>query len=535
MAVRRNHRQGRRRDIDASRPVHAGNKGRGHQQDGHRHRRRSSGIAAQERWRRSTDHELQEKEGRRHLSGACLRVDRVTTMRNLFAVALAFAALCAVSSPATAQVQCNPTETFRGCFNRITNGPLVETTAEATEAVAAMNTGDNEESTTNDFLPLLRLLLNDGADDEGQKIGFEWAPHFSKTLPSKLTLSLQDSELYAPLDKALDEAELGDQGDALGKQIDAGDDIAVAFTISKASEKYGRDPEHQKALLGKLLEPANEAVSPELQKARDNIGLFLVRNRSINSNTRFQDIEDPAVRTEYLTLAQAQMALELQYLEKFAARLEGLGFNGLLDLIDNQPQFTFTLEFESRDEAVGPDEAKATLAYEFGGRNVNSFRHYAKHDCGDKVDGDPLASQVACLAQYLATKETIAESFRVKIAAEYSKIQRYEFALADTAFSYTEKPVEHLSFSVAASRQIGKEGSAGPRPRFDLKASYEDFSDDPVRQDRGVATATFSYPVSPGFFLTLGAVYATKPEFRGEVDEEISARLGLTYKLIPDK
>ena len=95
--------------------------------------------------------------------------------------------------------------------------------------------------------------------------------------------------------------------------------------------------------------------------------------------------------------------------------------------------------------------------------------------------------------------------------------------------------MDHLYISVAASRQIGRKGSAGPRPRFDLKASYEDFSDDPVRQDRGVATATFSYPVSPGFFLTLGAVYATKPEFRGEVDEEISARLGLTYKLIPEK
>jgi hypothetical protein len=30
--------------------------------------------------------------------------------------------------------------------------------------------------------------------------------------------------------------------------------------------------------------------------------------------------------------------------------------------------------------------------------------------------------------------------------------------------------------------------------------------------------------------VALSLVYATKPEFRGEVDEEISARLGFNYK-----
>jgi len=465
----------------------------------------------------------------------------VTAVRITISILVASAALWVHSSPATAQVQCNPSDSYFTCSNRFANdvkNTLVDdTAATATEAVAAMNTGDNEESTTNDFLPLLRLLVNDnGAEDEGQKIGFEWAPHFSKTLPSKLTLSLQDSSLYAPLEKALDDAGLDDQGEMLGKQIDAGDDITLAFTISKASEKYGRDPEQQKRLLGALLGPADEDASVGLKEARKNLGTFSTKHADlIKQNTRFQDIADAALRAEYLALAQTQIGLEAENLKKFATKLDSLGFNGLLDLIDNQPQFTFALEFESRDESVGPDEGKATLAYEFGGRNVNTFRHYAHHDCADRVEGDELASEVACLTKYLSITETVAESFRVKIAAEYSKIQRFEFALSDPVFSHAEKPVEHLSFSVAASRQIGKTGSSGPRPRFDLKASYEDLSDDLVRQDRGIATATFSYPVSAGFFLTLGAVYATKPEFRGEVDDEISARLGLTYKLITEK
>lgn len=33
----------------------------------------------------------------------------------------------------------------------------------------------------------------------------------------------------------------------------------------------------------------------------------------------------------------------------------------------------------------------------------------------------------------------------------------------------------------------------------------------------------------------MGATYASEPRFRGEVDQEINARLGLTYKLVPSQ
>jgi hypothetical protein len=55
-----------------------------------------------------------------------------------------------------------------------------------------------------------------------------------------------------------------------------------------------------------------------------------------------------------------------------------------------------------------------------------------------------------------------------------------------------------------------------------------------LRQDRGVATVTLTYPVMQGFYLSLGAVYATKAEFRGDVDREIGARAGVTYKIVEE-
>ena len=462
-------------------------------------------------------------------------------MKLIKPAAASFLWLFAGAAFAQGDPHCKDEENFSTCFSRLANG---ETTAGADDAaaaaaptVAAMNTGDNEQSTTNDFLPLLRLLLNDeGNSDENRKIGFEWAPHFSASLPSKVTVTLQDSELYAPLAAALEAADLTDQSQATAKKIDAGDDVAVTFTISKASEHYGRDPDLQNKLLGALADAANDDDAPRsLKQARLNSDSFRRGHGSISPTVAFADIADETTRAQYRDLVEAQIALEIDYLKNFAERLDKFGFYGLLELIDNQPQLTFAVSYQSRGEAVGPDDVKATFAYEFGGRNVNTFRKFAHHDCRARVAGNKLESEVACLAEYVGKEETMAESFRVKVSAEYSKLQRYEFELADTAFSYIEKPVKHLAFSAAASRQLGAAGVGKARPRFDAKLTYEDFSDDPQRQDRGIATVTFSYPVAQGFFVTLGGVYATRPEFRGDVDGEISTRLGFTYKFIEDK
>ena len=127
-------------------------------------------------------------------------------------------------------------------------------------------------------------------------------------------------------------------------------------------------------------------------------------------------------------------------------------------------------------------------------------------------------------------------SNRITFKVDYSKLQRLNFTLPGTMpFAFSEKPVERFSFTAGLGRYIGKEVSSRTRVRIDVSVGYEDFSDDPARQDRGLATATFTYPVAEGFYLSVGVVYATKPEFRGDVVEELSARAGFTYKVIREK
>jgi hypothetical protein len=453
---------------------------------------------------------------------------------------LAAAGLLLVGWAVQAQEHCRDTDTFQQCSERLANqlapeGAVVNT---AESIVAAKNTGDDSTSTINDFLPLLRAVLETGgfSSEEGDKLGFEWSNPLG--LPAehqnKLSAKLTNSELYQPLEDALRAASLADQVSVLEDKIDEGDDISFGFSYSRASERYGRDPSLHAGLLSGLLK-AVDSVDPavrEAEKPFNDLRLRLQDEHSLQPaefRRPFRDIPiSDEERAEYMRLAEAAIRAQHPSMRALGERLDKVGFYGLLDLINNQPQWSVTAEYHARDETVGPDEFRAQLSYEMGWVNVNSYRDYERRNCSE-----------ACVAEYLSQEDVIANlkaSNRITFKAEYSKLQRLNFTLPGTTpFAFSEKPVERFGVTAALGRYLGKEVSSRTRARVDASIGYEDFSDDPSRQDRGLATVTFSYPVSEGFYLSVGAIYATKPEFRGDVDEELSARAGFTYKVIQAK
>lgn len=425
-----------------------------------------------------------------------------------------------VHSESTVQA-CQLTETAQMCRDRINTG-----SSDPDNSLDLANTGDSGNSAVNDFLPLLRLLLDNGEIGEDQQtIGFEWSNplHFDPKLQNKIGVTLQRPEVYEPLKQALTAASLADEASTLEKSIDARDDLTITLNLGYASKRFGRDPRLHRSDLSSLIAPA-DAVDPAQFDALERLRTFERANGLDRSRDKPLCNTPEALRGEHMRLALAEILAGKASLRGFVGRLKANGFYGVLDLIGNQPQLTFAASYRSRTEAAGPNEFKATLSFEMGGKNYNDY----VDSCGGA--GDP-----ACLASYLGrdkNSEDANTSRRIRFFADYTKIARLTFAMPQPGFTFLTEPSERLSVNGTYGQYLGKETLSGQRSRIDASLAYEDFSDDPLRQDRGVATVTLTYPFMEGFYLSLGAVYATKPQFRGDVDREIGARAGVTYKIV---
>jgi hypothetical protein len=426
---------------------------------------------------------------------------------------------CATPTPPTA-ARCGSAETFDSCQARL-NG-----VKEITPELALANTGETSGAGINDFLPLLRLLLDTGDDPDGEgKIGVEWSDPFGfgEKFPNKVGIALQRPDVFEPLATALEAASLDEELSSIKDDVDERDDVTISLSFGIANERFGRDPRLHQKWTQQLLAQA-DSRDPTAATLLTEVAKF-ERDHNIDATQEVPFCKRPlAVQDEYIGFVSKLIVAERDALKAFNTRLEKMGFSGLMELVGNQPQISFTASYRSRDEAAGPDETRASISFEQGLKNVNDLRDA----CSD--------TDLGCVLKFIGTDaEKIRGARRVSFLADYTKLSRLEFVLPSPGFSYLAEASERLSARLTLSGYIGREMSDQRRTRYDVSASYEDFSDDPDRQDRGIASVTVSYPLMPGFFLSLGAVYATKPEFRGDVDEEIGARAGFLYKILEDQ
>lgn len=442
----------------------------------------------------------------------------------------------ALDGAAQAQLRCEESDTYDSCAARLA-GQRSELGGNAMLAeVAGKNTGPASISTINDFLPPLRAIVEShtlGGTDGA--LGFEWSNPLR--LPAreqnKLVFELAKSELYEPMKEGLRAAGLASEIDVLEDRINEADDISIGFSYARASARHGRDPRLHADIVDQLLRAVAVPTTNDSALTDFEAEVFetaYAEGREIDPNAPFERNGMTAEeRKTYMRLVEESIVGHHRSMREFGAQLRMLGFYRFLDLANNQPQWSFTAKYRLRDDAVGPDELRLSLSYEQGWANVNAFRKYQARHCGAQ-------SATNCLASYLERPDVIAnlnQSLRVSIKAEYSRISKVDFALRNGSFRYFGEPSERLSISAGFGRYLGGEQLGATRTRLDMSLGYEDYSGDPNRQGRGLATAALTFPVANGLFLSFGTVYATRPEFRGDVDEELSARAGILYKLLP--
>lgn len=470
------------------------------------------------------------------------------------------------AGPALAQTPCTLADTIQTCWDRYndTAEPAAADAAVAGRAEVAgaeiatevpkkatgVDTGGlNLASTTKNFLPLFvfaGLLSGSGDASSGDTAVFDVNLPFLNT-QQRRNLKVR---LLADTDPQVSEAVKmklpEDERDALTKSLGEGlsdvDDLAVSLTYNWEDATHGRSFKLYRKRFGTLARAALMPISTDRANAANKTLIALVTRDLPNSTQSFQnwtrnDPNDPNKRVALSDLEKMAALHETEAAAKAAADLDAsfsralrtAGLDKFAALVANQPQLHVEAKLRSRDPVVGGDETSAKVTYEWSSINLNG----ALSDASCRDHEEEVSECLEAYQQYITTYgHAIDRGLRVAFSGEYVDIddQRIDLsasALEPILIEGSSKVI--VAFSVSGNWTGA--GEAGEPARVDFEAKWEDVSDDPMRQDRAVATLTVTKKIG-NLSVPLGLVYANRSEFLTGVDEELSAHVGLSFDFL---
>ena len=229
---------------------------------------------------------------------------------------------------------------------------------------------------------------------------------------------------------------------------------------------------------------------------------------------------------------------ENQRLLAYQQALAANGFFKISDLINNQPQAIIMTSYRSRDDNAGGDSfsVKASLEFDLSGHNINNLnKTLKKNGCWTDIQSD-VFNYRACaddVGKYVAKNSVKEGGWRLSVNLEYAKTDSLNLAFSNGTM-LDQDDSKMVKFGLVAGRQFSLLAGRGlPAAKIDIAANYEDVSGDPMKQDRATANVTFTQQLAKATQLSFGVVWANKPEFRGAAEEDITARIGLNYKIGP--
>lgn len=456
------------------------------------------------------------------------------------AVVVVSLALSANAARAEESAACRDEETVAICLDRLIQEmrkPAVDRKKDA--AVAGGSKVLREKTTSDasagaaagvkDFLPVLAgtFGIAPGRDGEGNlTLSFNRLVDLGPGYATSLVAVLREANVLEALVSAAPEENRAAAREALEREIGDLDDTEWQASWSPVSARMGRSFGYHRAQVAAIVEKLVPAKPDEALKG------FLYAVSQDQECRLLEDNIGELRQKQACSDALNSVLLRVQTLaSQFASQLDdrasAVGTHNLSvfgDLVNNQPQLVVKVSYRDRHGAVGPKEWGASIGYEHGFVNVNSLNRH----CGKEAMTEP-----ACVSGYLAAiGSTIDTSPRVAFRAEFSRARRFDFELPGHAIQLHLKSSHVLRTSATFSRYFQVPTGEKEDPvRFDLEAAYEDATGDPLREDRFLATATFTRRVSDAASAVLTLVYANKPEYRGEVDKGITARLGLKFDI----
>jgi hypothetical protein len=325
---------------------------------------------------------------------------------------------------------------------------------------------------------------------------------------------------------------------ALQSKLNDADDVSVMVSASRQTMHVGRSfkahrKEFEDLYQHAVLQPINSDRTKNA-RLRDKAQMVLQRYSSQFPAGHAVDIE--SVKIGEVTLLEPGFVSDLQTSARSEAELEAerdrlLEDNHLssfADLLANQPQLSFSFGGRWRDRAVGPNELDAHASYEMGFVNLNGACPTGK--C-DPVGFKNYVEKHLRSLQAESSDKTGSKDNRLSLAIDYSRTRDYAFSLPADNLDLQMPRATHWTYALTYARQMVFDKQGKPIGRIDVTGRYENFSDDPLHQDRGTLDLTYTQKVSDTFSLPIGISYANHGEFLGQVDRTLSAHFGLHAKV----
>lgn len=456
-------------------------------------------------------------------------------MRKVFVLVV----LVLTISPLQAQeprLACDDDQKPITCFQELWNQDLREVVNdtgiaavdEQVRAKTTPNTGGTESTgSLRNFLPLFLGDLGLGGfeqDDEGAlSFSFNpWSPFRPDSSSDwEISTRLGKAQLYAPLVAQFPEDDRDRLENVLEERIGEMDDLEIALTWNLRTATFGRDPQKHDDLydlFGDMVRVTSGNAPPAaLQELVTELGAM---PGNPDTQTFGQMPAAQRARVERLVIDAAREAAGID--DKIERLISETNYLGIPDLINNQPQFNVEASYRTRDPLVGPDEISGQFTFEYGLLNVNHLRG----TCDDRTK-----VTLDCMRKYREKYGTAIDMApRITVKAEYTEIDSFQFVDADENLDITLPAGESIKASLSFGSYVRGLTEGAREGRMEVEASYEDVSGDTMKNDRFVATGTYIQELSDDTSLSFSLVYANKPEYLGEVDEELGTRFGLRYK-----
>ncbi len=470
---------------------------------------------------------------------------------------LAAGAVMAGAIPALAQGAggCPDTVTIGQCWDIVSNvGTFVRQDSAAVRASRETDhrlqskttgvpaAGPGIASAISDFLPLVAggLGIASTSNPDGSLALETNLPLPIGTRPQRARARaiLNRARLYEPLDQALPADTREQTRTALERDFGDFDDIELSLALNLETRRFGRSFGTYSDLYGALFQDAWTATDLDLKTVseRDRLLAFTRALRGLSSlegACAQEDADkiplrclDPDARAVLVTAlreaAEAGRAVD----RALGERMRSGGLFRLASMINNQPQLSVEGSARLRQGLVGPDEYGVTGRFELGFVNVNSFRGFCRRR--------QVESDLDCLETYLrqsGVRHSLDRGDRVWLSAAWKSRRDFSAAVPAEGVSFALAESSALDISAGLGRYVAVNDQGVETGRIDLSIGYQANDENAMRNDRLMASGSYTHRVNDTVALLVGFVYSNKPEFVTDVDRKVSANVGLRYRL----